>query len=142
MIHWKANRLLPSLLDGILSQNTQIELRFHVASCARCRKKLSELALSQELLERLPSSLVPIEYSPSSYARLASLSRWADDTQYSDPDRWKVPMLGVAGALTILVLAISASTWVPDAGFVDYTTGKITLASLPPDSSYIPSRLR
>ncbi len=142
MIHWKANRLLPSLLDEILPRDIQIELRFHVASCTRCRKKLSDLELSQELLERLPSALVPIEYNPGSYARLASLARWTDDAQYSDPDRWKVPMLGVAGALTILVLAISASTWVPDAGFVGDPIGDVTLASLPPDSSYIPSRLR
>jgi hypothetical protein len=35
MIHWKANRLLPSLLDGILSRDTELDVRFHTASCAR-----------------------------------------------------------------------------------------------------------
>lgn len=142
MIHMKASRLLPSLLDGILSRETQLELRVHVASCARCRKKLSDLELSQELLERIPRSLVPLEYSPSSYARLASLSRWTDDAHYSNPDRWKVPVLGIAGALAILFMAISASTWVPNVGLIDNATTQVTLSSGPPDSSYIPSRLR
>ena len=142
MIHWKANRLLPSLLDGILSRDSRLALRFHVASCARCRKKLSDLELSQELLEQLPISLIPVEYSPSSYARLASLSRWTDGSRYRNPDRWKVPVLGVAGALTVFFLAISASTWAPDVGLVDHATTQVALASLPPDSSYIPSRLR
>jgi anti-sigma factor RsiW len=139
MIHWKANRLLPSLLDGILSRDTELEVRFHTASCARCRKKLSDLERSEELLGRLPSSLVPLEYGPRSYARLAALSRWTDDRLYIDPDRWKLPALGVAGALTIFFLALGVGSWEPS---VNLSGATVTLSSLPPDSSYIPSRLR
>lgn len=139
MIHWKANRLLPSLLDGILPHETELKLRFHTASCARCRKKLSDLELSEELLGHLPSSIIPLEYGPGSYARLATLSRWTDDARYADPARWKVPVLGVAGALAIFLLALSANHWEPSVSLFDNT---VTLASLPPDSSYIPSRLR
>jgi len=139
VIHWKANRLLPSLLDGILPRDTELKLRCHTASCARCRKKLSDLELSEQLLARLPSSLIPLEYGPGSYARLAALSRWTDDARYADPERWKVPVLGVAGAVAIFLLALSANTWEPSVSLFDST---VTLATQLPDSSYIPSRLR
>ena len=61
MIHWKASRLLVQLPDDTLPPQTEIEVRVHVASCARCRTQLHEIQVSEDLLRRLPPSIVPLE---------------------------------------------------------------------------------
>ena len=87
MRHGKAKRLLTALPDRLLAQQPELDLCVHVASCARCRRLLREIELSESLLRTMPSSILPLEPSPVSYGRLVSLSRWAPDPAPRAPHR-------------------------------------------------------
>jgi anti-sigma factor RsiW len=140
VIHWRASRLLPQLPDDTLPRGTELEVRLHVASCARCRSRLHRIQLSEDLLRRIPPSIVPIETGPSAYARLSALSRWADDDEIPDPQGWRVSMLGAASAFLLLCIVATAGTWAPTVS--RHAPPTVVLASLPLESAHLPSHYR
>lgn len=141
MIHWRAARLLAQLPDDNLPRDVALEVRAHVASCARCRRRLHEIQVSEALLRRLPPSIVPLDPLPDSYVRLAALARWSDEQAVaSGPEGWRISLVGVAGAVLIICVAASAGTWAPTIrpGFGP----SIDLEALPPDHAYFASNYR
>ncbi len=77
MMHWRARRLLPAIYDGTLPELVELDVHVHALGCARCRRALREFEIAETLLLRMPVSLLPLEWSPTAYSRLASLSRWS-----------------------------------------------------------------
>jgi anti-sigma factor RsiW len=140
VIHWRATRLLAQLPDDTLPPEAELEVRLHVARCARCRSKLHRIQLSEDLLRRIPPAIVPIDTGPGAYVRLASLSRWADDGEIKDPEGWRVSALGVASAFLLLCLVASAGAWAPTV--TEHAPPTIVLLSPPPDSAHIPGNYR
>ena len=136
MMHWRARRLVPALPDRSLPKRLERALRRHVASCRRCQRRLGELELDEALLRRLPLAVVPLAASPASYNRLASLARWSDEPDLPDPERWRGAALGLAGSLATLVLVATLASWSP---VMKSTGSRLSMASLPPDSSYFPT---
>lgn len=139
MIHWKARRLLASLPDNTLAKHVELEVRVHVASCARCRSIVKEQELAEALLKRLPASIQPLEWSSRDYNRLARLARWSHEPAPPPPDRWRAPILSLVGAVAILAIAILFGRYSP---VYDPTLGPIgpaSLAQFPPDATYVPS---
>jgi anti-sigma factor RsiW len=135
-MHWKSTKLLPQLPDDTLPPATEVELRAHVASCARCRARLHRIQLSEDLVRRLPPAIVPVERSRDEYVRLAALARWTDDPEMTaDPQGWRLSFLSVASILTIFCVAASAGAWAPTVR--PGTSLGVHLDSLPPDSAYL-----
>lgn len=142
MIHWKASRLLAQLPDDTLAPGIEIEVRAHVASCARCRSQLREIQVSEDLLRRLPPAIVPFEAAPDAYVRLAALARWTDDAEISaDPEGWRLSFLGVASVVLLFCLAASAGSWAPTVRLG--TSPQVDLdAALPADHTYVATNYR
>jgi anti-sigma factor RsiW len=113
MLHWKARRLLPRLLDEDLNEEVRLDVEVHAASCARCRRVQRELEISERLLQNMPAAFGPLEFDPNTYARLVALNRWASDPDYPRPDRYNAPILALASALAIVGLAATVSHWSP-----------------------------
>ncbi len=132
MMHWKAARLLASLPDGTLDSDTEIDVRLHVASCARCRGMLRDLEMAEELLSRMPSSIVPLEWSPSSYRRLASLSRWSPEPRL-ERERWRMPILSAVSAIAILTMALMVGRYSP---YLGTSSSALDLAMWSPEITY------
>jgi len=135
MMHWKAKRFLPSLMDDTLEERAALDLRVHVASCARCRRAQREYELSESLLRRLPSTLLPVEASPTSYGRLVSLSRWYDDPALPTPDRWRAPALTAASLAMVFSMAVTVGAWSP---IVGEGSGRVMLGAVNANSAAIP----
>ena len=139
MMHFKASRLIASLPDETLSEAVELDVRVHVASCARCRRKLEEIELSEELMRGIPHTILPLEWSPNSYRRLASLARWSPEPDLPDPVRWRLPMLSVASAVAILAIAMMGGRYSP---FVDHSLAPIHLTTYAQNISYSSNHLR
>lgn len=143
MIHWKAVKLLAQLPDDTLPPGVEVEVRAHVASCARCRRKLHELQVTEELLRRVPPAIVPLEAAPDSYVRLAALARWTDEDDVAfpnGPEGWRLSFLSVASVVLIFFLAASAGSWAPS---IRHGMGpSVNLETLPPDHAYFASNYR
>ena len=75
MIHTRASRHIPALLDGTLEPLIEASVWEHVARCRRCRKHLAELEVAEALLRTLPARWLPAEPAPAADARLRSLAR-------------------------------------------------------------------
>jgi anti-sigma factor RsiW len=141
MMHWKANRLLAQLPDDTLPPGLEVELRAHVASCARCRTRLHQIQLSEALVRRLPPAIVPVERSRDEYVRLAALARWTDDREMrADPQGWRLSFLGVASVVTIFCVAASAGSWAPTVR--PGTSPGVYLDSMPAAYTYVPVNYR
>ena len=54
MIHRRAARLLPSVLDHTLAAPLEAAVRAHIEDCERCVDALLELETAEVLLRRLP----------------------------------------------------------------------------------------
>ena len=135
-MHWKATKLLAQLPDDTLAPGIEIELRAHVASCARCRTRLHQIQLSEDLVRRLPPAIVPLERSRDEYVRLAALARWTDDPEItSDPQGWRLSFVGLASLVMIFCVAASAGSWAPTVR--PGTSLGVHLDSLPPDYAYV-----
>lgn len=139
-MHWRAARLLPQLPDDTLPTSTELELRVHIASCARCRARLHRIQLSEDLLRRIPPSIVPVEAGPAAYARLLALSRWTDDDEIPDPAGWRVSMLSAASVFLLVCLVATAGFWAPTVN--EDASPTIAMAFLPPESAHVPSHYR
>ena len=113
MMHWRAHRLLASLPDDTLPAQVAMEVEVHVASCARCRRKLEEIEISEQLMQAMPGALLPREWDPNSYRRLHSLSRWSLEPEFPDPARWRAPALSLVSAFAILVIALMVGRYSP-----------------------------
>jgi hypothetical protein len=140
VIHWRAKRLLAQLPDDTLPRATELEVRLHAASCARCRGKFHRIQLTEDLLRRIPPSLVPLASGPGAYLRLRALARWADDEEIRDPEGWRVSLLGVASAVLLLCLVASAGAWAPTVA--EHAPPTIVLLSPPQESNHFPSHYR
>ena len=69
-------------------------------------------------------------------ARLASLARWSPDPYAPEPGRWRLPALGVASAIGMMLLVVTVGTWVP---VQEDTPEQVLLASMyPANSAYLP----
>ncbi len=130
MMHWRANRLLASLPDDTLPHEVALEVEVHVASCAKCRQKLEEIEFAEQLMQAMPSALLPREWNPDSYRRLNSLARWSPDREFVDPGRWRAPALSLVSAFAILVIAIMVGRYSP----IEHSTvGPAMVAMTQPD---------
>ena len=141
MIHWTARKLLAQLPDDSLLPATEIELRAHVASCAQCRNRLHEMQVSEDLLRRIPPSIIPIEAAPNAYVRLAALARWTEEGEIADPQGWRLSMLGVASVVLLFCLAASAGSWAPTIT-PGFGSSAVSMESLPPNYAYMPIHYR
>jgi anti-sigma factor RsiW len=140
VIHLRARRLLHALTDDTLAEDVELELRIHVASCMRCRRMLAEQQVAENLLRRIPPSIVPLETSPGAYVRLAALGRWTDEADVRDPEGWRLSFLGVATAGLLFCLAASAGTWAPT--IAPTSRSNVNLTALPPDYAYVATNYR
>ena len=77
MRHRAARRRLPQLLDHTLAPETERAVRAHVGQCHDCRERLAEFEACGRLLERLPTSLIPLAPTPAGEQRLVGLARWS-----------------------------------------------------------------
>jgi len=116
MRHWKASRLLPVLPDGLLDEGTEADL-----------------------LRLMPASLLPIESTPLSYARLVSLARWSPEPVARAPERLRVPVLALASAVVLFFMAASVNSWSP---VVVGEGSRLELGFTRPDSDYYPTTWR
>ena len=114
MMHWRASRLLASLPDGTLPEETELEVRVHAASCARCRRRLREFELAEDLLRRMPAAIQPLEWSPSSYRRLASLASWSTEPELPEPESITADVARSSGDLSSDTVADAALIVVTD----------------------------
>lgn len=136
MMHWKARRLLPAIYDATLPELVELEVQVHALGCARCRRAMREFEIAEELLQRMPISLLPLEWSPSSYNRLASLSRWSLDPD-RNPERWRAPVLGLASVVALVLMFFSTGVWSPNLGDPTADSG-VSSSHYSADSSYLP----
>jgi anti-sigma factor RsiW len=133
MMHWRANRLVASLPDDTLPPEVAVEVEVHVASCAKCRQKLEEIEFSEQLMQAMPTALLPREWNPDSYRRLNSLARWSANRELpSPPGRWRAPVLSLVSAFAILVIAIMGGRYSP---IEQSTVGPITISMTLPNFS-------
>jgi anti-sigma factor RsiW len=135
MLHWRARRLLPRLLDEEeLSDELRLDVEVHAASCARCRRVQREFELSERLLQGMPIAFGPLEFDPNTYARLVALNRWSSEPSYPHRDRYNAPILALASAVAIVLMAATMSHWSPTLLSI---ADPITIASGHTDSAYI-----
>lgn len=138
MHHWKARRLLPSLLDQTLPAPTEARVREHAESCARCADELDELLAIDGLLARLPAALVPADASAEADGRLRRLARWVADPAPTVWERSLTTFGAVAAACLFIVLVESGSLihWTEPAG------DPVMLASVLPETRLFPTGIR
>lgn len=114
MRHWQARRLLSSLPDGLLPEEQETKVRAHLVSCARCRSELRALEMSELLLRRVPTTLLPVAPTREATGRLALLARWAgsgeESSQASWIEAWGIPTLGTFVGVAALALSLFAGT--------------------------------
>lgn len=139
MWHWQARRLLLALPDGSLPRRTETRVRAHAAGCSRCGRVLREQEACEILLARIPSSIVPLEWSPASYGRLVSLGRWSPEPWLPDPERWRAPILGLVSAVAVICFALSVGHWGP---VLSESSNLVKLTDYPSNSTYLPGALR
>jgi anti-sigma factor RsiW len=139
MNHWTARQLLPAILDHTIPSALEAAVRSHVDGCARCRRTLAEFEASEALLAQIPAALVPIEPSAEAHDRLASLARWTPEPRPEWRERIGVSALGAVAAAAMLVMVLSVTGWGP---MVVRHSTPVTVATLLPDSSYLPTGWR
>lgn len=129
MIHLKARRLLPQVLDGTLAAHLEGEVREHATNCRSCTRALAEFETCEALLAELPTSLVPLHAPAGLEDRLLSLSRWVVPPQPSWGERLTMSALGAFSAAALFLLVWTGQAWTP----VEQELGSpMTLASVLP----------
>jgi len=139
MNHWTARQLLPAILDHTIPSALEATVRSHVDGCARCRRALAEFEASEALLAQIPAALVPIEPSAEAHDRLASLARWTPEPRPEWHERIGISALSAVAAAAMLVMVLSVTGWGP---MVVKYSAPVTVATLLPDSSYLPTGWR
>lgn len=147
MRHWQARRLLSSLPDRLLPAEEELQVRAHVASCARCRSDLWALEASEALLRRMPATLLPLAPTREASGRLALLARWAGGgakpSRGSWIEAWGIPTVGAFVGVAALSLALFAVTTPPEAPETSEAFNYVLagdLSSTPPVHRISPSR--
>ena len=113
MIHRKARRLLPAVLDHTLPATLEAAVRDHADACPDCADSLAELQAAEALLLRLPASLVPLEVSGVAEERLESLARWAGRMPALWPERLGLQAVGALAGAALVALVIAIGDWEP-----------------------------
>jgi hypothetical protein len=134
MLHCKAKPLLLQQMDEALPESVAVELEVHVASCARCRQLQREYECSELLLIGMPATVAPLQFDPVSYTRLKTLTRWSATPQLPRRDRYNAPILALASAAAIFMMAAGLSHWSP---IVRPVLDPVTTVSYQPDSAYM-----
>jgi len=140
VIHWKARRLLPQILDGSLAARVEGDVRAHAAGCRSCTRTLAEFEACEHLLAELPTALVPLEVPEGHVERLRALSRWVVVSEPSWAERLGMSALGAFAGAAMLGLVMTGQSWVP----ADPELGSsITLAGVLsiPDGDFMPTGL-
>ncbi len=135
MMHLRARRLLPDLVDGTLDEATRVQVEMHVQGCARCRRLRREFTTADLLLAQMPVAFGPLDFDPTAYARLVRLNRWSDAPDLHHPERWNAPILALASAGLIVVMAATMSHWSP---MVPGQSPPISMGLYQPESAFIP----
>ncbi len=139
MIHWKARRLLPQVLDGTLAAHVEGEVREHAEGCRSCTRILAEFETCELLLGQLPTSLVPAHAPAGLEDRLYALSRWVVVPEPTWTERLGMSALGAGAAAALFALVLTGQAYAPadSAG----PGQPITLAAVLPiaDVSLIPT---
>ena len=78
-MHWTARRLLTALPDGTLEPAREAKVLEHLDGCRRCQRRHAQIEMAEDLLRRMPASLVPLDPHPSTHARLSRLARWSEE---------------------------------------------------------------
>ncbi|MDJ0787846.1 MAG: zf-HC2 domain-containing protein [Myxococcota bacterium] len=138
MRHGRARRLLPALLDRSLLPQVEAKVRAHADRCRRCSRALAELEAVDDLLGRLPATLVPLEACDEADSRLAALARWANPPALTWTERG-LSALGAAAATAVFVGLLelgSLGQW------VEPTSTPVELAASLPEASLFPTGVR
>jgi len=129
--HWRAQDLLPSVLDHTLPAPLEAAVREHVSGCASCGKALAEHQAAERLLGHLPASLLSMDPAAGAERRLTALARWAAVPELSLPERLGVAALGSAAAAAMLAMVVMLQRWDPPAEAVN---APVSMAAVLPDA--------
>lgn len=113
MIHWKARRLLPQILDGTLAAHVEAEVREHADTCRFCSHTLAEFETCERLLAELPTRLVPLEAPTGGEERLRALARWVVVPEPTWGERLGMSALGALAGAAMLAMVITGQAWAP-----------------------------
>ncbi len=111
MMHWKARRLLPSLLDGALARRVERRVRMHARECARCTRALRDFERSEDLLRQVPPALLPQDWSPAAESHLGALALWAAEPRIAAQDRLAMRAAAATATIAFLLFMVSVGPW-------------------------------
>jgi len=138
MRHAKARRLLPSVLDHALPARVEGQVRAHADRCRRCRAALAELRATDQLLSRLPGSLLPLDQPGGREDRLLALARWVTDPPLTWRER-TMTALSAAGATAAFVMLLELGSLLHG---VAPPAEPVQLAVVLPEARLFPTGLR
>lgn len=72
MMHWHVRRQLSAYLDDELTTDEANHIRNHIGQCVECRHRFREIQAAESLLRRMPTSLMPEQWSFAAERRLRS----------------------------------------------------------------------
>lgn len=107
MMHWRVIRQLSPYLDDELTTDEANHLRIHLDRCVKCRHRFREIQAAESLLRRMPSSLVPQQWSIQSELGLRSAAGLPRELR-SDPANG-MAFRAAAATLTMAVMLIMVS---------------------------------
>ena len=84
-----------------------------MSRCPDCRARLAEFEACGRLLERLPTSLIPLAPTPAGEQRLVGLARWSPAPARGEGPETAALAVAAAALACVLVLAGARSSWVP-----------------------------
>jgi hypothetical protein len=113
VIHWKARRLLPQVLDGTLAAHVEAEVREHADDCRFCTRTLAEFETCELLLADLPTALVPLDTPAGREERLLALARWVVDPEPTWSERLGMSAIGALGGAFMLAMVLTGQAWAP-----------------------------
>ncbi len=84
MMHCHVKRQLSAYLDDELTTDEANHIRIHLGRCVKCRHRFREIQAAESLLRRMPTSLIPDQWSFAAEMRLRSAAGLSP-TLLSDP---------------------------------------------------------
>jgi len=113
----RLEELLPSFLEGALSQEEKALVESHLAGCPDCRGLLAVLARAQQALAGLPE----LEVSPGLRARLLAIPERKKKFSFSFDFVLKPSLQPVFAAATIFMTLLSFYLFNPNKATIDRT---------------------
>lgn len=113
----RLEELLPSFLEGALSQEEKALVESHLAGCPDCRGLLAVLARTQQALSGLPE----LEVSPGLRARLLAIPERKKKFSFSFDFILKPSLQPAFAAATIFMTLLSFYLFNPDKAHIDRT---------------------